>query len=264
MKSSLTYSEPITHYHRLGIAETVLIIGGSSGMGKGIAKSCVNAGLRVLIASRSEDKLAAAKAEVGGPAELVETVVLDASSDEDLEAFFTARPAGSISHVVVTVGPGTGAGDFVAEGNMAKARAQVEGKLGVQMAVAHFAARSKALRDGGSITFVSGALAKRPGKGSAVLAATNAAIDVLGRALANDLGPRIRVNTISPALVDTEMWAGMPPEVKAGMLAGAGKTYPAGRAGLPEDVGAAALFLIKNSFITGTVLDVDGGAAYRP
>ena len=65
---------------------------------------------------------------------------------------------------------------------MARARAQFEGKLFVQMAVAHHAAPLVA--DGGSITFVSGALAKRPGKGSAVLASANAAIDALGRALA--------------------------------------------------------------------------------
>ena len=238
----------------------VLIVGGSSGMGKGVAKAVVRAGWRALIASRSAKKLAAAAAEVGAGCT---TAVLDASSDEQLAAFFAAQPAGSLAHVVITVGPGANAGNFVAAGNMERARAQVSGKFVVQMAVAHFAASSPALRDGGSITFLSGALAKRPGKGSAVLGATNAAIDALGRALANDLGPRLRVNTISPALVDTEMWDGMPAENKAKRLAGAGAAYPVGRAGVPEDIGHAAMYLMQNTFTTGIVLDCDGGAAVR-
>lgn len=194
----------------------------------------------------------------------MQTAQLDASDDAALATFFAARAPGSVNHVVVTVGAGANAGNFTSPGNMARARAQVEGKFIVQAAVAHFAAASPALAAGSSITFVSGALAKRPGKGSAVLAATNAAVDALGRALANDLGPRTRVNTISPALVDTEMWDKMPPGVKDAMLAREGASYPVGRAGLPSDVGQAALFLITSPFITGIVLDVDGGAAVRP
>ena len=235
-------------------------------MGKGVAKAVVRAGWRALIASRSADRLAAAAAEIArdasAPAGAVETAVLDACDDAALAAFFAARGAGAFAHLVVTVGPSAGAGAFLSEGNMKKARQQYEGKLFAQMAVAHYGAASVA--DGGSITFVSGALAKRPGKGSAVLASANAAVDALGRALANDLGPRLRVNTISPALVDTEIWDGMPAETKAKMLAGAGAAYPVGRAGVPEDIGGAALFLMKSPFVTGTVLDVDGGAAVRP
>ena len=78
------------------------------------------------------------------------------------------------------------------------------------------------LADGGSITFVSGALAKRPGKGSTALAVSNAALDAIVKGLANDLGPRLRVNTVSPGLVDTEIWDGMPKEAKEKMLAGFG------------------------------------------
>lgn len=117
--------------------------------------------------------------------------------------------------------------------------------------------------DGGSIVMVSGALTKRPGKGSAALAAANAAVEVLGRSLANDLGPRLRVNTVSPGLVDTEIWAKMPAGVKEGMLAGFGKEVPCGRAGVPSDIGHAIRFLLESSWTTGTVLDVDGGAAIR-
>jgi NAD(P)-dependent dehydrogenase (short-subunit alcohol dehydrogenase family) len=110
---------------------------------------------------------------------------------------------------------------------------------------------------------VSGALAKRPGKGSAALAAANAAVEVLGKGLAVDFGPRLRVNVISPGLTDTEVWANLPPQAKAGMLAGFGKEVPCGRAGVPSDIGHAIGFLLQNTWMTGTVLDVDGGAVVR-
>lgn len=132
----------------------------------------------------------------------------------------------------------------------------------MQMAAVSFGA--PILADGGSITLVSGALSKRPGKGSTALAVANAALEAAVKGLANDLGPRLRVNCVSPGLVDTEIWDGMPPERKAGMLAGFGAAIPAGRAGRPEDIGSAILFTITNTWMTGTTLDLDGGAAVRP
>lgn len=120
------------------------------------------------------------------------------------------------------------------------------------------------LADGGSIVLTTGALAKRPGKGNTALAVANAALDNMVKGLANDLGPRLRINTVSPGLTDTEMWNGMPPETKAAMLAGFGKTVPLGRAGKVDDVAHAILFLLENEYITGTTIDLDGGASIRP
>ncbi len=77
----------------------------------------------------------------------------------------------------------------------------------------------------------SGALAKRPGKGGAALGTVNAALDNIVKGLANDLGPRLRINSVSPGLTDTELFHGIPKEARDAMFAGFGKAIPAGRAG---------------------------------
>ena len=83
------------------------------------------------------------------------------------------------------------------------------------------------------------------------------------KGLANDLGPRLRVWAISPGLVDTEIWDGMPAEKKEAMLKGFGDKLPLGRSGQPGDVGEGIFFLLKAAWVTGITLDVDGGAAVR-
>lgn len=81
--------------------------------------------------------------------------------------------------------------------------------------------------------------------------------------LANDLGPRVRVNCVSPGLTNTEMWSGLPAEKREGMLAGFGAKLPLKRAGESDDVGNAIAMLLCATYTTGLVFDVDGGAAIR-
>lgn len=157
------------------------------------------------------------------------------------------------------------------------------------------------LADGGSIVLTSGALSRRPGKGSTALAIANASLEAAVKVvspqnaflhatvfdlqfltsssclcpscrpatshslqgLAHDLGPRLRANCVSPGLTNTEMWAGMPEEKRRGMLEGFGSTLPLKRAGESSDVGDAIAFLLTASYSTGITLDVDGGAVIR-
>ena len=91
-----------------------------------------------------------------------------------------------------------------------------------------------------------------------MMAAVNAALEAFGKANALDLAP-IRVNVVAPGLVDTPAYAGVPDEIRQGMLAGYGASVPAGRAGTADDVASAVLFLVTTPWVTGTVIDVDGG-----
>ncbi|MEO1133662.1 MAG: SDR family oxidoreductase, partial [Cyanobacteria bacterium J06639_1] len=114
---------------------------------------------------------------------------------------------------------------------------------------------------GASVTLFSGIFSRRPAPGTSGLAAVNAAIEGLTRALALELGGHVRVNAISPGLTQTEAYAGMPEADRQAMFAGAAAALPARKVGDPGEVAAGAIFLMTNAFVTGHVLDIDGGAA---
>mmetsp|Transcript_64897 Transcript_64897/g.205013 ORF Transcript_64897/g.205013 Transcript_64897/m.205013 type:complete len:146 (-) Transcript_64897:234-671(-) len=115
----------------------------------------------------------------------------------------------------------------------------------------------------GSITFFSGVLNRRPGLNCSPLAVTNGAIEGLSRALALELGPRLRVNTFSPGFHDTERFDKMDDAKKEAMLANTAASLPLKRVGQPEDAGEALYFLMTNRFTTGITLDCDGGHQIR-
>jgi NAD(P)-dependent dehydrogenase (short-subunit alcohol dehydrogenase family) len=111
---------------------------------------------------------------------------------------------------------------------------------------------------GASITFTSGIAAHRPGPGASMTAAVNGALEALARALALELAP-IRVNVVCPGWTDTPLWDTIAADTRADRLAAMATRLPAGRIGQPPDIAQAFLALIRNGFITATVLHVDGG-----
>ncbi len=231
-------------------------------MGKGAAKASIAAGAKVWIVGRDAGRLAAAAAEIS-PSEpsLVQQSSVDAENEEAVQAFFDAVPTGAINHLVVTIGASAGVSDVRGPAGLAGIRKQFNLKFFGQIAPVCLGADK--IADGGSIVLTSGALSRRPGVGSTSLATANAALEAIVKGLANDLGPRLRVNCVSPGLTDTEMWAGLPAEKKAAMLSGFGATVPLKRAGTSDDVGQAICFLLQATYTTGTTLDVDGGAVVR-
>ena len=241
-----------------------LIFGGSSGMGKGAAKAVVSRGGTAWIVGRDEAKLQAAALEISGGADVspqVKLSSLDVLDTPAVEKFFSAVEQGSIHGIVNTIGASAGASSILGSSGLDGLRRQFDLKFFAQVATISLGAGK--LADGGSIVLCSGALSRRPGAGSAALAAANAACEAIVKALANDLGPRLRVNCVSPGLTNTEMWAQMPAERREGMLKGFGASLPLGRAGESDDVGHAIAFLLENTYVTGTTLDVDGGAVIR-
>lgn len=227
----------------------VVVIGGSSGTGLATAREAAALGATVTIASSSQQQLDTALPTVGGNAEARQ---VDLTDDASVGALVAAL--GPIDHLVVTASPG---GDArFGEGTVAQAHAYMEGKFWGSYRAAHYAYRQMP-RDG-SILFVSGGLAQRPRRGSTMVTCAFAATEALGRALAVELAP-LRVNTLRLGTIDSPLWSGLPPEERRQVLDDAARRVPAGRAGRPEDVGTAAVMLMLADYVTGSVVDVDGG-----
>eukprot|EP00297_Palpitomonas_bilix_P011393 CAMPEP_0113890628 /NCGR_PEP_ID=MMETSP0780_2-20120614/14256_1 /TAXON_ID=652834 /ORGANISM="Palpitomonas bilix" /LENGTH=259 /DNA_ID=CAMNT_0000880055 /DNA_START=99 /DNA_END=878 /DNA_ORIENTATION=+ /assembly_acc=CAM_ASM_000599 len=244
--------------------QMVVIFGGSSGMGLAAAAFSLRLGATVHLVGRDEAKLADAKGQLareeGAGEDDVLTSSVDMMSEEKVEAFFEGMKDESVNHLVITAGNGAGGGMFM-DTPLENLRRQFDFKFFSAATVIHHA--NKKMAEGGSITLFSGALSRRPGKGSALLASCNAANEALAKALACELGPRLRVNCLSPGLTRTPQFSRMPDEAQEKMFEGFGKAIPAGRSGYPEDIGHAVAFLLTSNWVTGTVLDVDGGALVR-
>jgi NAD(P)-dependent dehydrogenase (short-subunit alcohol dehydrogenase family) len=112
----------------------------------------------------------------------------------------------------------------------------------------------------GSITFISGALADRPNAyGTAILAAASAAMEALARGLTLEMAP-VRVNTLSPGMIDTPILAKALGPGRDDAVASMKRSSPLQRMGTAEEAGAAIVFLMTNGWMNGATLNVDGGA----
>ncbi|KPM56335.1 short-chain dehydrogenase [Frankia sp. R43] len=235
----------------------VLIVGGSSGIGLGLAQTLVRAGTEVTVVSRSGDRLAAAARSLGAldrSGTLVRTAAADISRESDVERLF--QEAGPIQHVVTTAADGTGASGPIATISVEGALGFLGTKvLGPWLVAKHCARRLPA---GGSLTFTSGIAAYRPSVSGSVVAAANGALESLAYALALELAP-IRVNVVSPGWVDTPVWDTLAGVDRSSALAAMAHRLPAGRIGTPADLAQAYLAVLRNEFMTGAVLHVDGG-----
>ena len=229
--------------------QTVLVVGGSSGIGAAAAKALAALGAEVTIASRSATKLEEAAARIGGK---VHTAILDISDDAALEAFFASQ--GSFDHIVVSAAQ-TSSGP-VKTLPLADAYASMNSKFWG----AYRVARAARINAGGSLTLVSGFLSVRPSKTSVLQGAINAALEALVRGLALELSP-VRVNAVSPGLIATELWSRMDEAKRTAMFEGAAERLPAKRVGQPEDIANAISYLVTTPFATGSTVLVDGGGA---
>jgi NAD(P)-dependent dehydrogenase (short-subunit alcohol dehydrogenase family) len=224
----------------------VVVVGGSSGIGLSTAELAMREGAEVIIASRNADRLNAVAATLGARA-----IAADVTSDESVENLF--RACGPVDHVVVTAAQ-LRSGPFKTVA-MEDVRATMEGKFWGAWRVARFAE----IRPGGSLTLVSGYLSIRPRPNSAIVGAANGAIESLARSLALELAP-VRVNCVSPGIIDTPIRAAMPEAARRDMLAKTAASLPVGRVGLGEDIARQILAFMTIGFATGSIVYIDGGA----
>lgn len=238
--------------------ESVVIVGGSHGIGEAVAAVFAGSGAEVLVTGRSQERLDAAADRIRKLDEVIargepglQVRELDATDAAAVNAFFAST--GPVDHLVLAASPGAvGSGPFPALDEAALRRA-FDGKF-----FAHFKVL-KTARVRQSITIITAASARAAFAGASGLAAVNGALEAMVRPLAVELAP-VRVNAVSPGVIDTPWWNVLPPDQRAGFMASAATAAPAKRVGRPQDVADAVLYLAGASFVTGTVLEVAGGA----
>jgi NAD(P)-dependent dehydrogenase (short-subunit alcohol dehydrogenase family) len=228
--------------------KTVLIVGRGSGLARAAALAARDAGARIVAAGRQAGSLE--KAYAGEPGVVTEEVDL---LDEDSIAALGQR-LGTVDHIVSTAS--ARARGLVPDLDRDALRLSFDTKvIGPLMLAKHLAPR---VNEGGSFVLFSGVAAAKIAVGTLGVAITNAAADTLARSLALELAP-IRVNAISPGVIDTGAWDTLGEQGKAGYFAGIAARNPARRIGTADDIAAAVLFALTNSFLTGQTLHVDGG-----
>ena len=213
---------------------TFVIIGGTSGIGKALAMQLRNENNTVHIASRHTG--------------------LDISSEKSICEYFES--IGVFDHLVVTAGSYAPAGK-VTDVAIEDAKTAFDTKFWGSLNVAKHAARY--MTPNGSITLTSGMLSRKVVAGTYVKTAINAALESITKVLAKELSP-IRVNAVSPGLTMTEAYKNMDESARSNMYENAKHNLPAGNVGEASEVAMGYLFAINNPYVTGSIIDIDGGA----
>jgi NAD(P)-dependent dehydrogenase (short-subunit alcohol dehydrogenase family) len=229
--------------------QTVVVIGGSAGIGLETARRARAEGAEVIVTGRNPERLEHAARELGARS----SAAFDAADPDRLAQFFADLPA-PIDHVMVAAG-----GSYyarLADIDFTEARRYVDEHLWLTLHVAREAAGR--MRAGGTVLFMSGTHARRPGLGLALVAALNAALPAVTANLALELAPA-RVNLIAAGFVDTPLSAALLGDRLAERRDELRATLPIGRVVGPDDVAALAVHLMTNTALTGATYDVDGG-----
>jgi NAD(P)-dependent dehydrogenase (short-subunit alcohol dehydrogenase family) len=229
--------------------QTVVVIGGSSGMGFETALRARAEGADVIIAGRNPDRLKRAATELGAR----DTAVLDATDPASLDGFFDGLPT-TIDHVMTTAG-----GPYyapLADLEHARAVHDFDQHLWLAVEVARHAVGR--VRPGGTLLFMAGTDVRHPAPGMALMAAGTAALPALVAGLAVEVAP-VRVNLIAAGFVDTPLSASLLGDDLEKRREQLRATLPIRRVVGPADIAALAVHIMTNTAITGATYDIDGG-----
>jgi NAD(P)-dependent dehydrogenase (short-subunit alcohol dehydrogenase family) len=227
--------------------KSVVVVGRGSGIARAVALSARSEGARVIVAGRDKAKLAGAYNDPE-----ISSEVVDVTDDTSIAAL--ADRLGPVDHVVSTAS--ARARGKLADLRRDDLRLSFDTKvIGPTMLAKYFAPQ---INPGGSFVLFSGVHAFKLNVGYLGVGITNGAVDFLTRWLAVELAP-IRVNAISPGVIDTGAWDALGDDGKRDYFEHIAASNPAGRIGTPNDIAGAVLFAMTNTFLTGVTLKVDGG-----
>ena len=226
----------------------VVVIGGTSGIGLATAAMAQAEGARVTIVGRDGDRLAGALDQLGGAAH---GAALDVADEGAVKELFGSLDR--VDHVAMLAG--THAAGEIVDVDTATLHEPVENRLWGALYVCKYAAPK--MTDG-SITICTGAGVARPRRGAAIVAAAAGGAEMVARAVALEVAP-VRVNIIRPGIVDTPLLTRMAGEHRDAMTESMAKRIPLGRIAQPDEIAHAILFLMSNTYITGSTLTIDGG-----
>ncbi|MEO0567834.1 MAG: SDR family oxidoreductase [Pseudomonadota bacterium] len=234
--------------------KTVLVVGGATGLGRATAEMAAEQGAKVIVSSRNADRLEVAAKDISHD---TAAAPVDMTNESAVKAWAAELP--EIDYLVISASSAAH-GPF-ATSETAPLRSMFDAKFFGPYVTAREVLPK--IREGGSIMLFSGVLSRRPGENCAGLGAVNGAVEALTRALALELGPKIRVNCMSPGMVRTEAYDGMPDAAREAMYESTGASLPVGRVGFAKEIALATLASLSNGYLTGQVLDIDGGHMIR-
>ena len=241
---STTQREPALH------GQTVVVIGGSAGIGLETARRARAEGAEIILTGRNPDRLQQASQELGA----LSSAAFDAADPDRLARFFQDL-ATPIDHVMVTAGRPYYT--RLADMDFGRAHREVDEHLWLTLHVAREAAGK--VRPGGTLLFMSGTDARRPHVGGPIVSALTAGLPALIANLALELGP-VRVNLIAAGFVDTPLSASLLGDQLDERRNQLRATLPIGR--VVADVAALAVHLMSNTALTGATYDIDGGQQF--
>ena len=251
---SATNTTSLMHREPELLGQTVVVIGGSAGIGFETARRARAEGAKVILTGRNPERLQRAANEL----DALSSAAFDATDPALLDRFFRGLPT-SIDHVMVTAGrPYYGR---LAEMDFAEVRRTVEEHLLLALQIARNAVHK--VRPGGTLLFMGGTGARRPAIGFAVTSAMTAALPALTANLALELAP-VRVNLIAAGFVDTPLSASLLGDELENRRNHLRDTLPIRRVVGPADVAALAVHLMTNTALTGATYDIDGGQQLVP
>jgi NAD(P)-dependent dehydrogenase (short-subunit alcohol dehydrogenase family) len=232
--------------------QKIIIIGASQGIGYSTAKLLASQDNELVVTSKTKEKIEAAALDIGSKAT---PKVLDFTDESAVQKFF--QEIGTFDHLLL-IGAGLPAWGELEHIETEALRNAFNTKFfGYFFCIKH---AKPFLRNNGSILMITGGAARKAIKGTSGLAAVNGALLAMGKTLALELAP-IRVNIISSGVVDTPAYDWMGQEQKQSFLQQRGKQIPVGRVGQPEEIAHAIEAVLDNQFITGSIIDVDGGGS---